>query len=97
MPGSTESTRALAVWLIKSPDVLLRATGLFARRGLEIEGLTVGDSGNDGLWLMTLKAEAEPSEWVQLTERLRKIIGVIHVNGVIREDEETKDPRLIDG
>ncbi|WP_372636776.1 ACT domain-containing protein [Cohnella sp.] len=92
-----KSTRTLKVWLVKSSDVLLRATGLFARRGLQIEGLTVGDSGNDGLWLMTLEAEAEPSEWVQLTERLRKIIGVTHVNGVIREDEETKAPRLIEG
>lgn len=83
----SKSTCTLAVWLVKSPDILLRATGLFARRGLRIEGLTVGDSGEDELWLMRLKAEAEPAEWKQLTERLRKIIGVIRVDRAIREEE----------
>ncbi|AJY76021.1 ACT domain-containing protein [Paenibacillus beijingensis] len=76
--------QTLTVLMKRREEVLLRITGLFVRRSLEIESLKLECkvTPNDGvLWHMTVTARAEEREWKQLILRLLKLIDVLSVNG----------------
>jgi acetolactate synthase-1/3 small subunit len=70
----------LSVLVQNQPGVLARISGLFARRGFNIESLAVGPTENHELSRVTLVLEVE-SEAVleQITKQLNKLVEVIRI------------------
>jgi acetolactate synthase-1/3 small subunit len=72
------NTHTLSVLVEDKPGVLARISGLFARRGYNIESLAVGPTERPDLSRITLQVSVE-SELVleQITKQLNKLIEVI--------------------
>ena len=77
-PATSEvRLHALSVLVENKPGVLARISGLFARRGYNIESLAVGPTERPELSRITLQVSVE-SELVleQITKQLNKLIEV---------------------
>jgi acetolactate synthase-1/3 small subunit len=61
------------------PGVLARVSGLFARRGYNIESLTVSVTEDPGLSRMTIVVSGDHTVLEQITKQLHKLIEVIRV------------------
>jgi acetolactate synthase I/III small subunit len=61
------------------PGVLSRVSGLFARRGFNIESLAVGTTEDPKVSRMTIVASGDDSVLEQITKQLYKLIDVIKV------------------
>jgi acetolactate synthase-1/3 small subunit len=61
------------------PGVLARVSGLFARRGFNIESLAVSITDNPLVSRMTIVVEGDDSVLEQITKQLHKLIDVIKV------------------
>ncbi len=59
--------------------VLQRVSGLFTRRGFNIESITVGESEIDGLARMTIISHGDEKSLEQMLKQLNKLIDVIKV------------------
>jgi len=70
----------LSVLVQNNPGVLARIAGLFARRGFNIESLSVGPTESDDYSRMTIVA-VTPDEATleQITKQLNKLIEVIKI------------------
>jgi len=66
----------LAILVDNRPGVLTRVTGLIARRGYNIESLSVDKTDDPGLSRVTLVANAEDVPIEQITKQLHKLINV---------------------
>ena len=69
----------LSVLVEDKPGVLARVSGLFSRRGFNIESLAVGPTENPDLSRMTIVADAESQPLEQITKQLNKLIEVIKI------------------
>jgi acetolactate synthase I/III small subunit len=78
-PRGRKGMHTLSVLVQNKPGVLARISGMFARRGFNIESLAVGPTEDPKISRMTIvvKVEAKPLE--QVTRQLDKLINVIHV------------------
>ena len=61
------------------PGVLARVSGLFARRGYNIESLTVSVTENPDLSRMTIVVAGDHLVLEQITKQLHKLIEVVRV------------------
>ena len=61
------------------PGVLARVSGLFARRGFNIESLAVSITDDPSVSRMTIVVAGEESVLEQITKQLNKLIDVIKV------------------
>ncbi|MDP3065535.1 MAG: acetolactate synthase small subunit [Methanobacteriaceae archaeon] len=61
------------------PGVLQRVSGLFTRRGFNIDSITVGPSEKNGMARMTIISRGDEKVLEQITKQLNKIIEVIKV------------------
>jgi acetolactate synthase-1/3 small subunit len=69
----------LSVIVANSPGVLSRVSGLFARRGYNIESLTVSATHRSDISRMTIVVEGDPTVLEQMVKQLNKQIDVIKV------------------
>lgn len=69
----------IAVIVNDQPGVLQRVSGLFGRRGFNIESITVGTSEEPGLSRMVIVTTADDHTLEQVTKQLYKLIDVIKV------------------
>jgi acetolactate synthase-1/3 small subunit len=69
----------IAVIVNDQPGVLQRVSGLFGRRGFNIESITVGTSEEPGLSRMVIVTEGDDHTLEQVTKQLYKLIDVIKV------------------
>ncbi|TYP70147.1 acetolactate synthase small subunit [Paenibacillus methanolicus] len=69
----------IAVLVNDQPGVLQRVSGLFGRRGFNIESITVGTSEEAGLSRMVIVTTGDDSTLEQVTKQLYKLIDVIKV------------------
>jgi len=69
----------IAVLVNDQPGVLQRVSGLFGRRGFNIESITVGTSEEAGLSRMVIVTSGDDKTLEQVTKQLYKIIDVIKV------------------
>ena len=69
----------LSVVVVNSPGVLTRVSGLFARRGYNIESLTVSATQRSDISRMTIVVEGDPAVLEQMVKQLNKLIDVIKV------------------
>lgn len=70
----------LAVLVENKPGVLARVSGLFSRRGYNIESLAVGMTENPEISRMTIVVEGDDQVLLQVTSQLSKLIDVISVS-----------------
>lgn len=61
------------------PGVLARVSGLFSRRGYNIESLAVSTTEDPGVSRMTIVVEGDDAVLEQITKQLNKLIDVIKV------------------
>lgn len=69
----------LSVVVANAPGVLNRVSGLFARRGYNIESLTVSATHRRDISRMTIVVEGDPEILEQMVKQLNKLIDVIKV------------------
>ena len=85
------STHTLSVLVEDRPGVLARVSGLFSRRGFNIESLAVGPTELKGISRMTIMVSVEDFPLEQVTKQLNKLVNVIKIveqepaNSVSRE------------
>jgi acetolactate synthase-1/3 small subunit len=69
----------ISVLVNNQPGVLQRVSGLFGRRGFNIESITVGESEEAGLSRMVIVTTGDDSTLEQVSKQLYKLIDVIKV------------------
>ena len=73
------STHTLSVLVENKPGVLARVSGLFSRRGFNIESLAVGRTEHPDISRMTIVVAVEELPLEQVTKQLNKLINVIKI------------------
>ena len=61
------------------PGVMMKITGMFARRGFNIASITVGHSEREGISRITIMAEGDEQTIEQIIKQLNKLVEVIKV------------------
>lgn len=69
----------ISVLVNDQPGVLQRVSGLFGRRGFNIESITVGQSEEAGLSRMVIVTLGDEEQLEQIEKQLYKLIDVIKV------------------
>ncbi len=69
----------LSVLVEDKPGVLARVSGLFSRRGFNIESLAVGPTENPDVSRMTIVIAVDELPLEQVTKQLNKLINVIKI------------------
>jgi len=78
--GSRANGRhTLSVLVENKPGVLARVSGLFARRGFNIESLAVSETEDADTSRMTIVVSGPPQTLEQISKQLYKLIDVIKV------------------
>jgi acetolactate synthase I/III small subunit len=69
----------LSVLVENKPGVLTRVSGLFARRGFNIDSLVVAETENPRLSRMTISVNEQDNSVEQVTKQLHKLISVLKI------------------
>lgn len=69
----------ISILVNNQPGVLQRVSGLFGRRGFNIESITVGESEEQGLSRMIVETTGDDKMLEQVQKQLYKLIDVIKV------------------
>ena len=77
------------------PGVLTRVASMFRRRGFNIASLTVGKSELRGLSRMTFVVDGDEDTVSQVTRQLDKLIDVIRVSDISREEIVARELSLV--
>jgi acetolactate synthase-1/3 small subunit len=77
----------LSILVENKPGVLTRITGLFARRGFNIDTLAVGPTDDDRISRITITLDGAVQPIDQVTKQLHKLINVLKIRDL--EPEET--------
>lgn len=85
----------LSVLVENNPGVLARVAGLFSRRGYNIDSLAVGRTDNPAISRMTIVVEGDERVLEQVIKQLRKLIEVIKVSDISREEHVDRELVLI--
>lgn len=86
---------AIAVLVNDQPGVLQRVSGLFGRRGFNIESITVGQSEEPGLSRMVIVTEGDDQTLEQIEKQLYKLIDVIKVVNLSSKPMVSRELALI--
>jgi acetolactate synthase-1/3 small subunit len=73
------STHTLSVLVEDKPGVLARISGLFSRRGYNIQSLAVGPTEEVGISRMTICVSVDEFPLEQVTKQLNKLVNVIKI------------------
>lgn len=73
------SNHTLSVLVQNVPGVLARVSGLFSRRGFNIESLAVGPTENPEVSRMTIVVAVDEQPLEQVTKQLNKLVNVIKI------------------
>jgi acetolactate synthase-1/3 small subunit len=73
------SQHTISVLVEDQPGVLARVSGLFARRGFNIDSLAVGPTETPGLSRMTIVVDVQSKPLEQVEKQLHKLINVLKV------------------
>lgn len=69
----------LSVLVENSPGVLARISGLFMRRGFNIESLAVGQTEIPEISRMTIVVNVDETQLEQITKQLNRLVNVLKV------------------
>jgi acetolactate synthase-1/3 small subunit len=73
------SRHTLSVLVENKPGVLARVSGLFSRRGFNIDSLAVGPTEHPEISRMTIVVNVDKLPLEQVTKQLNKLINVIKI------------------
>ena len=85
----------LAALVENHPGVLNRVASLFRRRGFNIESLAVGTTEQEGISRMTFVVEGDDNVGEQVEKQLYKLIDIIQVSDLSREESIVREIALI--
>ncbi|MEW6183009.1 MAG: acetolactate synthase small subunit [Bacillota bacterium] len=85
----------LAVLVENNPGVLARVAGLFSRRGFNIDSLAVGRTENPVVSRMTIVVEGDDRVLEQVIKQLRKLVEVLKVQDVTKEEHVDRELALL--
>ena len=85
----------LAALVENHPGVLNRVASLFRRRGFNIESLAVGTTEQEGISRMTFVVEGDDNVGEQVEKQLYKLIDIIKVSDLSREESIVREIALI--
>ncbi|ACX51394.1 acetolactate synthase, small subunit [Ammonifex degensii KC4] len=85
----------LSVLVENHPGVLARVANLFRRRGYNIESLAVGSTEDPAFSRMTIVVEGDDRVIEQVTRQLDKLIEVIKVEDITKEEHVNRELALI--
>ena len=84
----------LSILVENKPGVLTRISGLFARRGFNIDTLTVGPTNDEGVSRITLTVDGALHPIDQVTKQLHKLINVLKIRDLEPTDTVARELAL---
>jgi acetolactate synthase-1/3 small subunit len=90
----TGRKHVLSILVENKPGVLTRISGLFARRGFNIDTLTVGPTDDDDLSRITLTLDGAMHPIDQVTKQLHKLINVLKIRDLEPADTVARELAL---
>jgi acetolactate synthase-1/3 small subunit len=89
------SKQILSVLVENHPGVLSRVTGLFSRRGFNIESLAVGITENPAVSRITIVVDGDDYTVEQVSKQLNKLIDVIKIRQLEKNTSISRELSLI--
>lgn len=77
-----ENYHVISTLVEDKPGVLQKVAGLLNRRGINIDGITVGSSEVEGLSRMVITVHADERGLEQVTKQLNKLVDVIKIKDI---------------
>src|SRR3954470_14484578 len=90
----TGRKHTLSILVENKPGVLTRIAGLFARRGFNIDTLTVGPTDDDDVSRVTLTVDGAVHPIDQVTKQLHKLINVLKIRDLEPADTVARELAL---
>ena len=90
----TGRKHTLSILVENKPGVLARIAGLFARRGFNIDTLTVGPTDDDGVSRVTLTLDGALHPIDQVTKQLHKLVNVLKIRDLEPDDTVARELAL---
>lgn len=94
-PSTGRMRHVLSALVQNQPGVLAHISGMLASRGYNIDSLAVGETENPQLSRMTFVVKGDNRVVEQVRKQLEKIITVVRVIDISREDFVERDLMLI--
>ena len=85
----------LSALVQNQPGVLAQVSGMFASRGFNIDSLAVGETENPVLSRITVVVKGDDRHLEQVRKQLEKIVPVVKVHDISREDYVERDLMLV--
>jgi len=89
------TTHTLSVLVENKPGVLARVSGLFSRRGFNIESLAVGPTEHHDVSRITLRVDCELHDLDQIEKQIHKLVNVLRVTELEPGDSLERELCLI--
>jgi acetolactate synthase-1/3 small subunit len=89
------SIHTLSVLVENRPGVLARVSGLFSRRGFNIESLAVGPTEHSDVSRMTIVVAVEGAVLEQVTKQLNKLVNVLKIVELDRDASVLRELMLV--
>ena len=93
--GCKLAKHILSVLVENHPGVLSRVSGLFSRRGFNIDSLAVGITEDDNVSRMTIVVDGDDYVVEQVSKQLNKLIDVIKIKQLDKGDSVSRELALI--
>jgi acetolactate synthase-1/3 small subunit len=90
----TGRKHVLSILVENKPGVLSRIAGLFARRGFNIDTLSVGPTNENGVSRLTLTVDGAIQPIDQVTKQLHKLINVLKIRDLEPAETVTRELAL---
>jgi acetolactate synthase-1/3 small subunit len=90
----TGRKHVLSILVENKPGVLTRIAGLFARRGFNIDTLTVGPTDDENISRVTLTVDGALHPIDQVTKQLHKLVNVIKIRDLEPSDTVARELAL---
>jgi acetolactate synthase I/III small subunit len=90
----TGRKHVLTILVENKPGVLTRIAGLFARRGFNIDTLTVGPTDDEHISRVTLTVDGALHPIDQVTKQLHKLINVLKIRDLEPSETVTRELAL---
>ena len=90
----TGRQHVLSLLVENKPGVLARISGLFARRGFNIDSLAVGPTDDDSMSRITLTVDGANHPIDQVTKQLHKLVNVIKIRDLEPEESVARELAL---
>src|SRR5947199_5868734 len=93
--ASGRMRHVLSALVQNQPGVLAHVSGMFASRGFNIDSLAVGETEDPHLSRITVVVNGDDRLLEQVRKQLEKIVTVVKVHDISREDFVERDLMLI--